>query len=99
MPAAVAMTLLEVAKDQWASLYADLQNDDGDSEGVINTVCDVAAPVPQNLLDVLLVNANGDDPFTQRMYIVSIWSELHALLFFGLDEPLVLCSDDGEQIS
>jgi len=34
-----------------------------------------------------------------RVYIVSKWSELHALLSFGLDEPLILCSDDGEQIS
>jgi len=71
MPAAVAavgMALLNETEDQWASLYADLQNDDGETEEVINTVHDAAAPVPPNLPDVLLVDAFGADEFTKRIY-------------------------------
>ena len=73
MPVAVApvgMALFngKVAESQWAQVFSDLQNCDGDIEKGTSTVCNKVAPPPPNLPNILLVDANGDDKATKRIY-------------------------------
>ena len=52
----------------WTLLYKSLQNSSGDIKKAISTVCSAVAPPRPNLPDILLVDANGDDEYTKRVY-------------------------------